>query len=180
MDRPALLAPFHPVLLPLDTVIGGWRVEAWTGCGVFGAVYRAVPARDPYASPVALKLAVRPADPRFAREAELLSRCHHPSIPRLLDQGSWLSPAATHHPFLVMQWIDGVSLYEQDRLHAASSAQLRRWLLQLSQALAVVHGQGAVHRDLNGRQHLSGGLTRGLRRARRRERRGQGRSPGAD
>ncbi len=150
MDRPALLTPFHPALLPLGTAIGDWRVLDWTGCGVFGAVYRAVPVLDPQAAPMALKLALRPADPRFAREAELLSRCHHPSIPRLLDQGSWLSPAGTHHPFLVMQWIDGVALYEQDRLHNAPPAQLRRWLLQLAQALAVVHAQAAVHRDLKG------------------------------
>ncbi len=150
MASTVLLPPLHPAVLPLHTVVGTWRVVAWAGNGVFGAVYRAVPAHDEHASPVALKLAMHPADPRFAREGELLSRCHHLSIPRLLDRGSWQSPAGTLHPFLVMQWVDGVSLYEQARLQPADPPQLRLWLLQLAQALAVLHEQGAVHRDLKG------------------------------
>ncbi len=109
MDSPSSLTP-PATLLPLHTVLGGWRVVAWAGCGVHGTVYRAVPADDELASPVALKLALHPDDPRFAREAELLARCLHPSIPRLLDQGSWLSPAGTRHPFLVLQWVEGVPL----------------------------------------------------------------------
>jgi serine/threonine protein kinase len=149
MDSSSSLTP-PPTLLPLNTVVGDWRVVAWAGCGVQGAVYRAVPAHDESASPVALKLALQPASPRFAREAELLSRCLHPSIPRLLDQGSWLSPAGTVHPFLVLQWVDGVPLYDQARLQPASPPQLRCWLLQLLQALATLHAQGAVHRDIKG------------------------------
>lgn len=148
MDSSSLTS--FPTLLPLNTVLGDWRVVAWAGCGVHGAVYRAVPAHDASASPVALKLALHPANPRFAREAELLSRCLHPSIPRLLDQGSWLSPSGTLHPFLVLQWVDGVPLYDQPRLHTASAQQLRRWLLQLLQALATLHAQNAVHRDMKG------------------------------
>lgn len=140
----------HPALLPQGTEVGSWRVLARAGCGVFGAVYRAVPSHDAHAPPVALKLALHPEDPRFAREVELLSRCLHPSIPRLLDQGSWRSPADTLHPFLVMQWVDGVPLYDQARLAPPDSPQLRRWLLELAQALAVLHAQGAVHRDLKG------------------------------
>jgi hypothetical protein len=149
MDIPSPVA-LHPALLSPGTVVGTWRVEAWAGCGVHGAVYRAVSLRDEHASPVALKVALHPADPRFAREVELLSRCDHPSIPRLLDQGSWQSPAGTLHPFLVMQWVDGVPLYDQARLHPPHPPQVRLWLAQLAQALAALHAQGAVHRDLKG------------------------------
>ncbi|WP_224240418.1 serine/threonine-protein kinase [Hyalangium gracile] len=149
MDSSSSLTP-PPALLPLNTVLEGWRVVAWAGCGVHGAVYRAVSALDELASPVALKLALHPSNPRFAREAELLSRCLHPSIPRLLDRGSWQSPAGTVHPFLVLQWVDGVPLYDQHRLHPTSPPELRRWLLQLSQAVATLHAQGAVHRDIKG------------------------------
>ncbi len=155
MASSVLLPPLHPAVLPLHTVVGTWRVVAWAGNGVFGAVYRAVPAHDEHASPVVLKLAMHPADPRFAREGVLLSRCHHPSIPRLLDRGSWQSPAGTLHPFLVMQWVDGVSLYEQARLQPADPPQLRLWLLQLAQALAVLYEQGAVHHE-DGTLHQEG------------------------
>jgi serine/threonine protein kinase len=149
MDSPSVLTP-PASLLPLNTVLGGWRVVAWAGCGVHGAVYRAVPAHAQLAPPVALKLALRSDDPRFAREAALLSRYPHPSIPRLLDQGSWLSPAGTRHPFLVLEWVDGVPLYDQPRLHPTPAPQMRRWLLQLAQALATLHAEGAFHRDLKG------------------------------
>ena len=40
---------------------------------------------EEHAGPVALKLALRPSDPRFTREAELLRRLGHPSIPHLHD-----------------------------------------------------------------------------------------------
>jgi serine/threonine protein kinase len=49
-----------------------------------------------------------------------------------------------------MQWVDGVSLYDQARLRPPAPSQARRWLAQLSQALAVLHSQGALHRDLKG------------------------------
>lgn len=150
MSGTALLSPDHPALLPLQTVVGGWRLVAWAGCGVYGVVYRAVPVNDARASPVALKLALSPEDPRFAREAELLSRCRHASIPRLLDQGWWESPAGTRHPFLVLEWVEGVPLYEQAQAQPPPPAQVGHWLRQLAEALAVLHAQGAVHRDLKG------------------------------
>ncbi|WP_224248212.1 serine/threonine-protein kinase [Hyalangium gracile] len=150
MGSKALLTPAHPALLPLDTVVEAWRVVGWAGCGVYGAVYRAVPVHDEHAPPVALKLALHPEDPRFVREGELLSRCRHPSIPRLLGQGSWQSPAGSRHPFLVMEWVDGVPLYEQAQAQPPEPSQVRRWLQQLAEALAVLHAQGAVHRDLKG------------------------------
>ncbi len=149
MDSPFPLA-LHPAVLPPGTVVGGWRVQAWAGHGSYGAVYRAVPCQNERSSPVALKLALHPDDPRFAREVVLLSRSEHPSIPRLVDHGSWRSASGTLHPFLVMEWVDGGPLYEQARLHPPNAAQVRLWLAQLAQALAVLHAQGAVHRDLKG------------------------------
>lgn len=149
MDLPSFQAS-HPALLPPGTVIGDWRVEDWAGRGVYGAVYRASPLRAGPVAPVALKMAVHPEDLRFVREVELLSRCDHPSIPRLLGQGSWQSPSGTVYPFYVMQWVDGVRLYAQARRHPVTPEQVRRWLAQLASALAVLHAQGAVHRDLKG------------------------------
>jgi eukaryotic-like serine/threonine-protein kinase len=66
------------VLLPLGTVVGAWRVEAWRGGGVYGAVYRAVRVGQEEAGPVALKVGVWPGDPRFAREVALLTRVPPP------------------------------------------------------------------------------------------------------
>jgi serine/threonine protein kinase len=100
--------------------------------------------------PVALKLALLPEDPRFERERELLSRTLHPHIPRLVDHGSWQSPSGSLHPFVAMEWVDGVPLYDWARLFRPSAAQQLRLLAQLALTLQYLHAQGAFHRDLKG------------------------------
>jgi serine/threonine protein kinase len=149
MDGPSA-HPLHPAQLPPGTQVGSWRVEGWAGCGVYGAVYRAVPIEAEHATPVALKLALHPADPRFAREVELLSRLSHPSVPGLVAQGDWHHPGGTRYPFVAMEWVDGVPLYHWARLHPASCQQVLHWLAQLASALAALHAQGLLHRDVKG------------------------------
>ncbi|MBN1208499.1 MAG: serine/threonine protein kinase, partial [Myxococcaceae bacterium] len=123
--RAPTLNPSH---LPPGTRVGDWLVVAWAGRGVHGAVYKAVPVDNPQAHPVALKLALLPRDLRFAREVELLSCTRHPSIPRLWDQGEWLHPGGALYPFLVMDWVEGVPLYDQARQSNPSSQQVLQWL----------------------------------------------------
>ncbi|HYH96115.1 serine/threonine-protein kinase [Hyalangium sp.] len=149
MDRTSAPA-LHPALLPPGTVVGPWRVVGWSGCGVYGVVYQAVPAGAEHATPVALKLALHPADPRFAREVELLSRLSHPHVPCLLGHGGWQPPGGPRYPFIAMELVDGVPLYDWARLHPASCQQVLHWLAQLASALAAVHAQGCVHRDVKG------------------------------
>lgn len=120
------------------------------GHGVHGAVYRAVRASEAPSTPVALKLALLPRDPRFSREVELLSRVNHPSVPRLLDAGEWQHPVGTTHPYFVMEWVDGTPLYDWAQAHRPSPEQVVRLLAQLARALEALHAQGAVHRDVKG------------------------------
>ncbi len=140
----------HPALLLPGSEVGPWRVVAWAGQGVHGVVYQAVRIGQEQAGPVALKLALLPGDPRLAREGAVLSRVEHPSIPRLLDSGEWQHPGGTRHPFLVMQWVDAVPLYEWALQHSPSSEQVLRLLAQLARALQALHAQGALHRDVKG------------------------------
>jgi serine/threonine protein kinase len=149
MERSSAPA-LHPAQLPPGTQVGPWRVEGWAGCGVYGAVYRAVPIGAEHATPVALKLALHPGDPRFAREVKLLSRLHHPSVPGLVAQGDWQHPDGPLYPFVAMEWVDGVPLYDWARLHPASCQQVLHWLAQLASALAALHSQGLLHRDVKG------------------------------
>ncbi|WP_224249862.1 serine/threonine-protein kinase [Hyalangium gracile] len=140
----------HPDALPPGTEVGPWRVEAWAGQGVHGAVYRAVRVGQEQAGPVALKLALTPDDPRMARERALLSLVDHPSIPRLLDSGEWRHPHGTRHPYLIMQWVDGAPLYLWAEFHSTRGRPVLRMLAQLARALQTLHAQGAVHRDVKG------------------------------
>jgi serine/threonine protein kinase len=141
---------WNPALLPPGTRVGDWLLVDWAGRGVHGAVYKAVPVDNPHASPVALKLALLPRDPRFAREVELLSGVRHPSVPRLWDHGEWQHPGGTLYPFLVMDWIEGAPLYDWARQHSLSSQQVLRLLAPLASALQALHAQGCVHRDVKG------------------------------
>ena len=149
METPRAPA-LNPAHLPPGTRVGDWLVVAWTGRGVHGAVYKAVPVDNPHAAPVALKLALLPRDPRFAREVELLSGTRHLSVPRLWDHGEWLHPSGAPYPFLIMDWIEGTPLYEQVRQQFPSSQQVLGWLAQLASALQALHAQGCVHRDVKG------------------------------
>lgn len=132
------------------TEIGPWRVVRGGGEGVYGVVYRVERVGDSDRRPFAMKLARYPRDPRFEREAGLLSRIHHPLVPRLHDRGEWTTPDGEVFPYLVMDWVEGVPLYAWAARHPLSSRKSLRLLSQVASALAAVHAVEAVHRDVKG------------------------------
>ncbi len=140
----------NPTALPAGTQVGTWHVESPQGRGAYGTVYRAVHRDREHAGPVALKLAIYPEDPRFEREVELLSRIRHPSVPRLLDSGVWRSPLGSSHPFVVMEWVEGVPLYAWAAWRSLSSRQVLALVAQAARALQATHEVSAVHRDVKG------------------------------
>ncbi|MDC0710951.1 protein kinase [Stigmatella sp. ncwal1] len=141
--------PPEPSRLPPGTEVGSWRVLELTGHGTYGVVYRVEPLGHIRAQPLALKLALHRADPRFEREAELLSRLSHPNVPGLLGQGLWAHPSGPF-PFLVMEWAQGIPLYTWALEHSPTSRQVLGVLAQVARALAALHAVGGVHRDVKG------------------------------
>jgi len=131
------------------SLIGPWLLGHRIGQGSHGVVYSAVPANRPEAGSYALKLARAAGDERFEREATLLSRVQHPCVPRLEGRGLWLSPEDEAHPYLVMQRVEGLSLYAWAIEHELTVRDALGQLAQVARALEATHVHG-VHRDVKG------------------------------
>jgi hypothetical protein len=81
---------------------------------------------------------------RFAREAALLARVHHPNVVRFLDCGT----TRAGQSYLVMEWLEGPTLeaHVDDKRLSAREAMIVGHAL--AGALSALHAVGLVHRDL--------------------------------
>jgi predicted Ser/Thr protein kinase len=130
------VAPFFPQL----------EIVRLIGQGGMGAVYLA--RQKQLDRLVALKLInVREDDPtfaeRFAREAKAMGKLSHPNIVTIHDHGT-----ADGLPFLVMEFVDGVTLRDAMRAKTLTPAEALKVIPQVCDALEYAHKQGVVHRDV--------------------------------
>ncbi|RKH02778.1 serine/threonine protein kinase [Corallococcus carmarthensis] len=135
-------------LLP-GTQVGRWEVMARLGAGGYGTTYSVRRVGRSRGRLYALKLSRRPGERWFAREAELLTRVRHRSVVRLISHGVWrLGPV--EHPYLVMEYVEGESLYVWALARNPTARQMTNVLVQVLEALAAAHRHGALHRDFKG------------------------------
>ncbi len=94
-------------MLPGTVISSRFVVEREAGAGGMGTVYQAFDRLD--GARVALKM-LRGDDEihleRFAQEASILARIHHPGVVRYVAHGA--TPQGEHH--LAMEWIEGETL----------------------------------------------------------------------
>ncbi|XXU13715.1 protein kinase [Sorangium sp. So ce861] len=129
----------------LDIVEGRFEIERLAGSGGMGDVYR---ARDRWSGEaVALKVlqgASANNRRRFAREAEALVTLRLPGIVQYVAHGV----TGEGQPYLVMEWLDGVTLEERLAGPPLTLTESVSLAARVATTLGAVHRLGIVHRDL--------------------------------
>ncbi len=131
----------------ISRTIAHYTVGEKLGQGGMGEVYK---ARDTHLDRlVALKLlpAEKTADPerrqRFVREAKAASALNHPNIVTVYDIGE-----AGGLSFISMEYVEGQTLDRLIPRKGMRIAEVLRYAVQISDALACAHRAGIIHRDL--------------------------------
>lgn len=126
-----------------------YLIERKLGQGGFGVVYLAIDQKM-----ISRKVVVKVMHAeetknewslkKFKQEIEALSRVSHPSIVGIFDSGE--TPAGI--PFIVMQFVDGVSLRSVITPEGMPFWRASNIIAQMGRALSAAHQCGILHRDL--------------------------------
>ena len=131
----------------IDQRLGHYLVLEKIGAGGMGVVYRARDERLDRDVGIKVlppgRLADAAARKRFRNEALALSKLNHPNIATVYDFDT-----QDGIDFLVMEYIEGLSVSEKLAEGALPEKDILRWGAQLAEGLAVAHDKGIVHRDL--------------------------------
>ncbi len=146
------------------TVDGRYLVERKLGHGGVGAVYL---ARDHklHEKPVVVKVLLEESlrdewvVQKFLQEQEALARVDHPGVVGILDTGE----LPDGKPFIVMQYVDGVSLRDaiKGKPEGVDLTRVASIIKQVGAALSAVHQKKIYHRDLKPENIMLQALGRG-------------------
>lgn len=133
--------------------IGVYRIVRLLGQGGMGAVYEVV--HEKLGVHYALKTFtldhghVELLKERFLAEGRILARLHHPNLVRVFDLAWDEENGLLYYVMDLVLYKDGEAYTLADvEQGSADEEHLVQWFGELCQALAYVHAQGIVHRDI--------------------------------
>jgi len=136
-----------PAPLEYGTKLGPYEVLGAIGAGGMGEVYRARDTRLNRMVAVKVLSGGLAGDAhfreRFEMEARAVSSLNHPHICVLHDIGE-----AGGSSFLVMEYLEGESLAARLQKGRLPIAQVRRYAIEIADALDAAHTAGIMHRDI--------------------------------
>jgi serine/threonine-protein kinase len=143
----------NPKYLQPGTNVGFYRIVDMLGAGGLAAVYKVDRDKKPYALKIST-YSVRDLGPeerdhldaRAKREFGALAQLHHPNI---VDVHAFdRFPTADGFPYLVMDYVEGVPLYDWQEAESPSLKTIAQVFIELAVALNEMHGRDVFHRDL--------------------------------
>jgi serine/threonine protein kinase len=131
------------------TLDGRYSIQKELGQGGVGAVYLAQDLKL-HGKLVVIKVLLEKSlqnswvVQKFQQEKEALARVDHPGVVGVLDTGH----LPDGKPYLVMQFIDGVTLRSQIKPEGIPLERAAELIKQIGRALKAAHDKGIFHRDL--------------------------------
>jgi Tol biopolymer transport system component/predicted Ser/Thr protein kinase len=131
----------------IGKTISHYRIIEKLGEGGMGEVYLAEDSK--LKRQVAIKflpsriIANQTDNARFMQEAQAAAAINHPNvyvIHEIQDQ--------EEHPFIVMEYVDGVNLSEKIAAESISINQVVDYAIQIGEALQAAHNKDIIHRDV--------------------------------
>ena len=134
--------------LPPGSLAGDYLIEARVGRGGMGSVYSAVHRQLGRRAAVKVMAADLGRDPafvrRFALEAAAIGRARHANI----VESFWFGRLDDGRCYYAMEWLEGETLATRLERGPLPPGELVAVLDGVAAALAAIHGDGLVHRDL--------------------------------
>ncbi|WP_158079899.1 serine/threonine-protein kinase [Archangium sp. Cb G35] len=127
-----------------DEKVGQYRVVGPLGRGGQGHVFLAEWEGRSYVLKFFRSL---PVSHSGELELDILRHLEHPNVVRVLGHGRWPYPEEGYF-YLVMEYVPGRTLLGHALEHNPSARTGATLLLEAARALAVVHRQGVLHRDV--------------------------------